>query len=109
MTAKTAFVIGNGVSRKGINLNQLKQHGTVYACNAVYRDFDPDYLIAVDPKMVFEINEAGYQYKHNNVWTTKSDRTKDLIGFNYFNKSLGWSRGPTALWLASNIIITLSI
>ena len=101
MKAKTAFVIGNGVSRKGIDLNQLKQHGTVYACNAVYRDFDPDYLIAVDPKMVFEINEAGYQYKHNNVWTTKSDRTKDLIGFNYFNKSLGWSSGPTALWLAS--------
>ena len=53
--ANTAFVIGNGVSRKGIDLNLLNKHGTVYACNAIYRDYDPDYLVAVDPKMIFEI------------------------------------------------------
>lgn len=101
MTVKTAFVIGNGVSRKGIDLNLLKQHGTVYACNAVYREFNPDYLVAVDPKMVFEIDEAGYQHKHNNVWTNNNKRFESLTGFNYFDKSLGWSSGPTALHLAS--------
>ncbi len=101
MTAKTAFVIGNGVSRKGIDLNLLKPHGTVYACNAVYREFNPDYLVAVDPKMVFEIDEAGYQYKHNNVWTNNNKRFESLTGLNYFDQSLGWSSGPTALHLAS--------
>ncbi|MGY8864078.1 MAG: hypothetical protein ACKVJK_00480 [Methylophagaceae bacterium] len=99
--ANTAFVIGNGVSRKGIDLNLLNKHGTVYACNAIYRDYDPDYLVAVDPKMIFEINESGYQNKLNNVWTNSNKRFEELTGFNYFEKSLGWSSGPTALHLAS--------
>lgn len=111
MKANTAFVIGNGVSRSAIDLNLLKKHGTVYACNAVYRDYNPDYLIAVDPKMVFEINESQYQHKYNNVWTNKHSRFENLNGFNYFEKSLGWSSGPTALNLASehknNIIYML--
>ena len=101
MTAKTAFVIGNGVSRKGIDLNLLKPHGTVYACNAVYREFNPDYLVAVDPKMVFEIDEAGYQYKHNNVWTNNNKRFESLTGLNYFDQSLSWSSGPTELHISS--------
>ena len=99
--ANTAFVIGNGVSRKGIDLNLLNKHGTVYACNAIYRDYDPDYLVAVDPKMIFEINDSGYQNKLNNVWTNSNKRFEELTGFNYFEKSLGWSSGPTALWLAT--------
>lgn len=51
-----AFVLGNGTSRKNIDMRQLKNYGKVYACNAVYREFNPDYLIAVDAKM--EIGRA---------------------------------------------------
>ena len=65
---KTAFVLGNGTSRKSIDLNQLKEHGTVYGCNALYREFNPDYLVAVDAKMVIEINNNKYQHNHE-VWT----------------------------------------
>ena len=54
----TAFVIGNGKSRLPVNLEQIKTKGKVYACNAVYRTFQPDHLIAVDVKMVLEINKA---------------------------------------------------
>jgi len=95
-----AFVIGNGTSRSSINLEDLKFHGTVYACNAVYRDFTPDYLIAVDPKMVVEICSTNYQM-HNKVWTNPNRRFKEFKKLNYFEPSKGWSSGPTALWLAS--------
>ena len=55
-----AFVLGNGESRKGIQIEDLKKLGTVFACNAVYRTDRPNYLIAVDPKMMHEIAETDY-------------------------------------------------
>jgi hypothetical protein len=97
---KTAFVLGNGTSRKSINLEQLKTKGTVYGCNALYRDFDPDFLVAVDVKMILEINQARYQHSHP-VWTNPNRAYDKMNGFNFFNPSKGWSSGPTALHLAS--------
>mgnify|MGYP003668663997 CR=1 FL=1 len=94
-------MLGNGTSRKLINLNQLKDKGTVYGCNALYREFDPNFLVAVDTKMVLEINQAGYQHK-NQVWTNPNRAYHQFVNFNYFNPGKGWSSGPTALWLASN-------
>lgn len=95
-----AFVIGNGTSRLPIDLEQLKSKGKVYACNAVYRTFCPDYLIAVDVKMVLEINKAGFQHS-NQVWTNPNKSYQRIKNLNYFNPSKGWSSGPTALWLAT--------
>lgn len=95
-----AFVVGNGVSRKPVNLSELQKYGPVYACNAVYREFTPDYLIAVDPKMVKEICESGYQLSHK-VYTNPNKRYNEYKKLNFFNPSKGWSSGPTALWLAS--------
>ena len=94
------FVLGNGTSRASIDLNKLKDNGKIYACNAVYRTFSPDYLVAVDVKMILEINKAGYQ--HNNiVWTNPNKSYQRIKNLNYFNPSKGWSSGPTALWLAA--------
>ena len=95
-----AFELGNGLSRKPIPLEPLKQHGKIYACNAVYRTFTPDYLVAVDAKMVNEICTAGAQLKMP-VWTNPNRAYKKYKGLNFFEPSLGWSSGPTALWLAS--------
>ena len=95
-----AFVIGNGTSRLPIDLEQLKSKGNVYACNAVYRNFRPDYLIADDVKMVLEINKAGFQHS-NQVWTNPNRSFQRIKNLNYFNPSKGWSSGPTALWLAT--------
>jgi hypothetical protein len=97
---KTAFVLGNGTSRASIDLHQLKTKGAIYGCNALYREFEPDYLVAVDTKMILEINKAGYQHSHN-VWTNPNRAYHQMHGFNFFNPSKGWSSGPTALWLAS--------
>lgn len=97
---KTAFVIGNGMSRRSIDLEQLRPHGALYACNAVYRDFRPDFLIAVDVKMVIEINKHGFQ-KNNQVWTNPNKAYDRIKNLNFFQPSKGWSSGPTALWLAN--------
>ena len=95
-----AFVLGNGTSRSDISPKELQKLGKVYGCNALYRSFAPDYLIAVDTKMVVEINETNYQ-KTNQVWTNPNKLYSTMEGFNFFQPSKGWSSGPTALWLAS--------
>jgi len=98
-----AFVLGNGESRRGIEINDLKEKGTVFACNAVYRTHRPDFLVAVDPKMMLEIAETDYMI-HNKVWSNfnvqYSKNPKIMDHCNWFKPSLGWSSGPTALRMA---------
>lgn len=98
--AKTAYVIGNGTSRRGINIKGLSKHGVVYGCNAIYRDCTPDFLIAVDVKMILEINKSGYSKNHQ-VWTNYNKAYENFDHLNYFKPSKGWSSGPTALWMAT--------
>ncbi len=95
-----SFVLGNGKSRLLIDLNQLKTYGKIYGCNALYREFEPDYLVAVDSKMIIEIANSRYQLYHE-VWTNPNVRYKSYNGFRYFDPSFGWSSGPTALHLAA--------
>ena len=98
-----AFVLGNGESRKGLQIEDLKKHGKVYACNAVYRTDRPDFLVAVDPKMMLEIAESEYML-HNQVWSNFNNQynkvQKVLDHVKWFQPSLGWSSGPTALRMA---------
>ena len=98
-----AFVLGNGESRRGIEINDLKERGTVFACNGVYRTHQPHWLIAVDPKMMLEIAETDYVV-HNKVYSNFSNQysknQKLLDHVTWSKPSLGWSSGPTALRLA---------
>jgi len=95
-----AFVLGNGVSRLTANLFLLKEHGTIYGCNALYREFKPDHLVAVDVKMINEIIDSDY-HKHNVVWTNKNKGVKTFEGIQVLTPHKGWSSGPTALWLST--------
>jgi hypothetical protein len=95
-----AFVLGNGTSRSVIEPESLLELGTVYGCNALYRTFSPDYLIAVDVKMILELSKSGYQ-NNNKVWTNHNNAFTAIKNVNYFQPSKGWSSGPTALWLAA--------
>ena len=59
-----AFVLGNGVSRQHLNLAHLKNCGTVYGCNALYRDFIPDVLVATDRPIAEAIQRSRYAKEH---------------------------------------------
>ena len=49
---KTAYIIGNGQSRIGLDLDVLG--GDVWGCNALFRDYTPDYLTIVDVSIMGE-------------------------------------------------------
>lgn len=97
MPSVKAFVLGNGKSRLKINLHELKPHGKIYGCNALYRDFTPDVLVSTDRPMATEIEKSGYPEK-NEFWTRNP--TPNLfakkIDINY-----GFSSGPIAVSLAA--------
>jgi hypothetical protein len=97
---KVAFVLGNGTSRSSISILQLRKNGPIYACNAVYRSDVVDYLIAVDAKMIAEIASSKYHLRHS-VWTNYRKGFSQFEGLNFIEPRLGWSSGPTALYLAS--------
>jgi hypothetical protein len=56
----TAFIIGNGESRKIFPIERLKDKGTIYGCNAIYRDHSNlcDKIFAVNEPMFKELVEA---------------------------------------------------
>lgn len=99
---KRSFVFGNGRTRLNIDFDEVKPYGLIYACNAVYRQYNPDYLVAVDNKMIVEITESNY-HLHNKVYTNNS-RYKKIKNLNYIEPNLGWSSGPSALLLATQLL-----
>lgn len=70
-----ALVIGNGKSRLQFDLNQLQELFTTYGCNALYRDFIPDYLVSMDFNMVDEILNSGVHHK-TKFYTQYSDKAQ---------------------------------
>jgi hypothetical protein len=93
-----AFVCGNGVSRKDIDLSKLKSHGSIYGCNAMYREFAPDCLIATDRAISEQIQKSGYSKTHR-FYTRRP-----LAGFGAVmlpKKYYGNSSGPNAIALAA--------
>ena len=59
MKKETVFVLGNGKSRLKYKLEDLD--GITVGCNAIYRDFKPDYLFAQDAGVMAEIIGSGYE------------------------------------------------
>lgn len=96
----TAFVLGNGKSRLAVDARSLLSLGKVYGCNAQYREYEPDYLVAVDVKMINEIILTKYHETHE-VWTNPNRGVATKKHINFFHPHKGWSSGPTALWLAA--------
>lgn len=64
MNKDIAFIVGNGVSRKEIDLNSLVGKGVIFGCNALYRDFDQwDFLVAIDDGMIAELLQKDFSPK----------------------------------------------
>ena len=59
MTHK-AVILGNGPDRP-TNIKWMNNlEGDIYGCNAIYRDFEPDFLVATDWEMMLEIINSTY-------------------------------------------------
>ena len=93
-----AFVLGNGVSRAGIEINDLMRLGDVYACNAVYRTHTPTVLVATDRPIATEIQESGYAAK-NRFYTRRP--LPNLGGLPVPRPYFGFSSGPLATAIAA--------
>jgi len=65
-TSDIAWIVGNGTSRLGFDLERIKDTGVVYGCNALYRDYKtkgyilPHYLVAIDPGIITEIESSDF-------------------------------------------------
>lgn len=94
----TAFVLGNGVSRRKIDISDLLTKGRVYACNAVYREHDVTALVATDDKIARAIELSGYP-KRARFYTRRPvpGTGSQLVPLPYH----GFSSGPIAAGLAA--------
>lgn len=92
-----SFVIGNGISRKSIDLNSLVGQGRVYGCNALYREFTPDVLVATDTPIATQIQESGYA-KTNRFYTRRPISQSGALALP--TKYAGYSSGPNAVGLS---------
>ena len=93
-----AFVLGNGVSRQDVDLNNLKHFGPIYGCNALYRDFTPTVLISTDSPISRRIQDSGYALKHK-FYTRRPESGSGArpVPQKYF----GYSSGPLAASIAA--------
>lgn len=107
-----AYIIGNGQTRINFDLNKLKRNGTTIGCNALYRDYNPDYLIAIDNNMIEEIinyynsqtiTDEKKEYLYNHFWVRHLP--KNIEWHNILPPSRGWAAGPTALLLAIETLL----
>jgi len=90
----TAFIIGNGLSRKGIDLKLLK--GTTYGCNWLYTEFKPDVLVATDNPISTHIQSSGYSKQHK-FYTRKVYAGSGALKLRPQFKN--WASGPNAVQL----------
>jgi len=96
-----AYCIGNGPSRKGFDLNRLKPHGQTYGCNALYRDFMPDFIFSVDAKMTAQmcLDKVGRKTIHYAPSLEVNRRhAKGMI--HLIPNNPHWISGNQAFWTA---------
>jgi hypothetical protein len=93
-----AFVLGNGVSRKHIDVNTLLKLGTVYGCNALYRTHTPHVLVATDQPISTQIQESGYSAR-NKFYTRRP--INNLGAHRVPQPYFGFSSGPIAVAIAA--------
>lgn len=105
---ESAIVIGNGIGRLKFDLRHLKRYPysppnkkfmVSYGCNALYRDFEPDYLIVTGDAIAKEITKTDYCDNH--VVFANSDIIMDYPGkFHIIPQDPNWNAGAIAAYLA---------
>ena len=92
-----AFVLGNGVSRSSIDVDQLLKLGMVYGCNGLYRTHTPTVLVSTDRPISTVIQESGYSAR-NRFYTRRPipGSGAQMVPQKY----RGFSSGPIAVSIA---------
>jgi hypothetical protein len=106
-----AVVIGNGISRNDLDknlFNLLRNHKAgllassavqTYGCNALYRDFTPDFLVSCGPEISKELAESGYC--DNEIVFSTQDSVIQYPGKFYLTpQNPHWDAGAIAAYLA---------
>ena len=101
---KTAVIIGNGISRLDFDLAEFKKSNVIkkiktYGCNALYRDFQPDFLVCTRPDVIKEVVQK--RYSATNVVYATGAAILDYPGsFHLIPQDPGWNSGSLAAYLA---------
>lgn len=113
MFLKRALVIGNGESRKNINLQLFTNTIPMIGCNAVHRDAIVDHLICCDYRMVAESvqnkNTVGTLIYTRNEHINKFPYNTNLIPLpdipypqrQRIDNTRNWGSGPFAMLVAA--------
>lgn len=115
MRSDIAIVIGNGESRKHINLQNLTGNITMIGCNAVHRDAIVDYLVCCDYRMVDEavrnINNCQTLIYTRQEHISKFPNHKNVVRvpeipypqIQRIDYDRNWGSGPYAILIAGNL------
>ena len=96
-----AYCIGNGPSRKDFDLNKLKETGQTYGCNALYRDFLPDFIFSVDTKITMQMVEDLVGTKTIHYAPALQVNRKESKGMlHLIPNNPHWISGGAAFWTA---------
>jgi hypothetical protein len=108
-TTTQAVAIGNGVSRLAFDLQFVINHSAgfggrdslqTYGCNALYRDYTPDFLVATGAGMIQEIAKSGYCA--NNIVYANADYLEQYPGkFYLIPQNLYFDSGAIAAYMAA--------
>lgn len=118
MILDSAIVIGNGESRKSIDIQKLTGRITLIGCNAIHRDAIVDHLVCVDRRMAEEavanINTCKttiYVRDHSYDFFFKLQNKKNISlvpsipnqSFDRIDQSRNWGSGSFALLIGSEL------
>ena len=94
-----AYIIGNGPSRKHFDLSTLNATGQTYGCNALYRDFTPNFIFSVDANISREISKS--EMWKDCVCYAPSLEVNRNKGLNLIPNNPGYISGNQAIWTAT--------
>ena len=104
-----AVIIGNGDSRSKFPLRLLANHKgglfaslkvQTYGCNALYRDFTPDFLLCQTDEMIEEITQTDY-CSNNIVFSSSQAMVKHPGKFHLIPQNYILNAGAGATYLAA--------
>lgn len=112
------LVIGNGESRKDVDINSLSDY-VIVGCNAIHRDIKVDHLVCCDRRMMEEstksINTLNTKIYARNDWfkyyrkIQKDKRIHSVPNLPYQERNtkaddpIHWGSGPYAILVAANL------